>query len=432
MKSLDSVQSKLSLEVFRHIHKFMKSVDHFRKPKVCVALSGGVDSVTLLYALKWIELNLSGPKLSAHHINHGTRSQNSDEENFCRNLCKVLDIPFHSTKLELSLGQSNFENIARVARYRAFKENLPHDTLMALGQHIDDSFEWSLMQSFRSSNIKSTLGIPVNNGDFIRPFMCLTKAQILKLAKVLELRWLEDESNSDLRFDRNFIRDIVDQKISKRYPKVLKHYVNRSNEMAQSYGLSSFSKVSCDMQSKVLKKTWKGLGVCFISRNYKSSFSGLHNQVHDAICSLSQSSRGSLHKQVSKFIRLGESGKSGPLEFSGGVYGYHSKGCLFLVNRKGLKEFENLDKIILKNVKGRDEASQIPGSDLKSKLFYDSKIFWPFFMFGPAENESSLKSIKKVNPLLPKSSQYCIDNGIWFQGLSKILDISHKKLKFYV
>ncbi len=430
MKALDSVQSKYARDVFEHVYKFMNSVGHLSTDSITVALSGGVDSVSLLYLLKWIEINKNGPRIFAHHINHGTREKNTQEQKFCESLCKSLSINLKISKLNLDLRTSDFENSARKLRYQEFKNGLSEKSLMALGHHIDDSFEWSLMQQLRSSNLRSTLGIPVSNGSYIRPLMCLTKFQITKLAKALSLTWLEDPSNNDARFDRNFIREVTKRKLSKRYPQLLKHYVNRSNELAKFLNVSAFKESRSS--EKILKKSWKGLAICFISTDYKSNFHSLNSAIHEAICSLSEKGRGTLHKQISKFILMGENGKSGPLEFSGGVYGYHSKGCLFLVNREGLREFELLDELTLNFLRSSYKASQIPVSDLKNKLFYEEKSFWPFLMFGPLENEASLKSLRSQNPLMPRTTKYCLENGIWFQNLSKILDISHKKLEFYV
>ncbi len=430
MEQLDSVHSKYARDIFNHVYRFMSSVNHLRESSISVALSGGVDSVVLLYTLKWLEVNFDGPKVSAHHINHGTREGCEIDEKFCVDLCKSLSVELKVSKLNLSISTSNFENEARIRRYTEFKKYLKPQSLMALGQHIDDSFEWSMMQGLRSSNLKATLGVPVNNGVFIRPFMCLTKSQIRALAKELNLSWNEDKSNSDLRFDRNFIRNIAEVKLSKRYPQMLKHYVNKSNELARLLNLSSIKME--ESSDKVMRKSWKGLGTCFINTDYKSKFAPCFNQLHEAICTLSTSNRGVLHKQIDKFIKMGERGSTGPLEFSGGVFGFHSKGCLFLVNKDGLKEFEHLDEQILSSLQSGKVASQIPVGELKNRLFYETNTFWPFLMFGPSKNENFIKSLRSINPLMPKTTKYCLDNGIWFQNLSKILDISHKKIKFYL
>ncbi|ATH07962.1 tRNA lysidine(34) synthetase TilS [Halobacteriovorax marinus] len=430
MKSLDSVRERYCRSVFSHLYKFMNSAGHLERESICVALSGGVDSVTLLYCLKWIEQNFNGPHISAHHINHGTRKENIREEDFCRELCRELKVPLKVSKVSLDLLSTNFEMKARELRYAKFKNELAPQSFMALAQHIDDSYEWSLMQSFRSATPSTSLGIPVCNGSFIRPFMCLTKGQIKTLAKKLELTWCEDDSNANERFDRNYIRKNITASIADRYPKYLKHYVNRSNSLAKTLGLSIFK--AKKSSKKILKKSWKGRGVCFISRDFKSSFEVDRSEVLKAIYSLSKNSRGILHDQVDKFLALGRNGKTGPLIFSGGVWGYSSKGCLFLLGEEGLEFYKDYDLELLSKLKNNNKVSQIPNVELKNKIFYATDSFWPFLAFGPAANEKTLKSLKKAHPLLPLSTQYCLDNGIWFQSLSKILDISHKNLKFYL
>ena len=89
-----------------------------------------------------------------------------------------------------------------------------------------------MIQSFRQSSLNSTLGIPVFNRGLVRPFMCVSKKQIIQYAKSLELSLATDTSNGNLRFERNFFRSKLSNTILNRYPQYLRHYVARQNELA--------------------------------------------------------------------------------------------------------------------------------------------------------------------------------------------------------
>jgi tRNA(Ile)-lysidine synthase len=108
---------------------------------------------------------------------------------------------------------------------------------IVLAHHIDDSFEWTLLQSLRSSNIEGLVGIPLLNGKVIRPFMCVTKAQIGKFVQAFDLPFIEDPTNESLKYERNYIRNEVIPAFSDRYKQYLKHYVYRHNEISRRLGM---------------------------------------------------------------------------------------------------------------------------------------------------------------------------------------------------
>jgi tRNA(Ile)-lysidine synthase len=430
MKTLETPQCTRNRRVLMHLKRFIEALNLLDSNVVYVGLSGGVDSMTLAYMLKWLEKHQSGPKVKAIHINHGTRKENIDEENLVRDFCRTLLIPLTVEKIELSLIESNFENRARTARYKVFKEKAGLHSLVALAHHIDDSFEWSLMQQMKTTEPKSCLGIPVVNGIVRRPFMCLTKDHILNFARKANIPWLEDQSNLNTRFDRNYMRNVIETKFKTRYPKLLKNYVLRTNKLAKLYGLN-ISLATQKMPSKVVKRSWKRRAVCLINADFKSNFNGQEERVSEALKELSNASRGTTDLQVSKLLKMPHSGKTGPLSFSGGVESYCFKGLLILLSEEGQKEARILDDLLVHQIMNADEASQIPERLLKSRLFYNENYFPPFLCFGPKSNEELLRGQRTINPLLPKVTKYCLDQGIWFQSLTHILDSKQKNLSFY-
>lgn len=427
MNPINATQRKLNYSVLEHVLAFGQKLNLFASPSICLGLSAGVDSITLLYILKWLEVNRKTSKVRAVHINHGTRTNNKKEEEFLTDLCNELDIDLDIYKISMNLKQSNFENLARKKRQEIFFNHLRERESLALAHHIDDSFEWSLMQQLRSSKLESTLGIPVMNGRIIRPLMCLSKDHILKFAKGANLTWIEDESNLDIRYDRNFLRKIIGENFNQRYPKLLKHYVNRSNELAKLFQKSAFKVESNNTFKKV---SFRG-GIALINLSYKSSFKGCENQIEEFICQLSDETRGSLHKQVSKFIEMAMRGRRGPLTFSGNVKGFASKGCLFLVNEDGEKFLSSLDRDIINSLKKVSIASQITGGILKDNLLYNEDVHFPFLVFGPNSNNQKIKGLREEHPLLPMTTRFCLENRIWFTTLPNILDKSCQSLKFF-
>jgi tRNA(Ile)-lysidine synthase len=430
MKNLETAQCKRNHLVLLHLNRFIESMNLLDSDLVYVGLSGGVDSMTLAYMLKWLEKHMHGPKVKAIHVNHGTRVENEQEEQLVRDFCKNLSIPLFVEQLNLSSDSPNFENTARIERYKIFKNRAKLNSIIALAHHIDDSFEWSLMQQMRTTEPKSCLGIPVVNGIIRRPFMCLTKKHIVNFAKNAGIEWLEDRSNTNLRFDRNFIRDIINNKLEQRYPALLKNYVHRSNKLAKTFGVNI--QLSTQKEpSKIIKRSWKQRAVCLINGEFKSNFNGQEEKVSAGLIELSNANRGTTHEQVAKLLKMPHTGKSGPLSFSGGVKGYCFKGILILLSEEGQKEVELLDDLLVHQLREIAEASQIPERLLKSRLFYNENYFPPFLCFGPKSNEQFLRGQRAVNPLLPKTTAFCLEREIWFQSLVHVLDSKQKNLSFY-
>ena len=104
------------------------------------------------------------------------------------------------------LPSQNFELKARLERYKIFSKY--QDSLIVLGHHIDDSFEWSLMQKMKSSRLESTIGIPLYNKNYIRPLMCVTKKQIRRYAKILKCLSCVMETSSVMTVKFTFVRSL--------------------------------------------------------------------------------------------------------------------------------------------------------------------------------------------------------------------------------
>ncbi len=172
-------------------------------PRIGVAVSGGADSVFLLYALH--ELGLAAAIL---HVNHGLRGAESDaDEAFVRALAARLDLPIHIFTAPSAAG--NIEQEARRFRYEFFAAQIAAGNCdaVATGHTLDDQAETVLYRFIRGAGTAGLSGIlPVTGAGTIRPLLELRRDEIRAWLAAREIGWREDGSNASLEFARNRIR----------------------------------------------------------------------------------------------------------------------------------------------------------------------------------------------------------------------------------
>ena len=176
---------------------------------VIVGLSGGMDSMLLAHIT--FKLYQSGKikSLKFIHIDHGLRTESSLEASNLEQWCLNHNWPLVIEKNSKNIPKNNIEDWARNLRKEIFlkhKNFLGDNTVVLLGHHIDDSFEWHVRQLLNSSQGQHFFGIPVKNGIYRRPLHCLTRSHIRYWIKRLNIFYIKDSSNDDLKFERNFIR----------------------------------------------------------------------------------------------------------------------------------------------------------------------------------------------------------------------------------
>ena len=188
------------------------------RPRWVVAFSGGLDSSCLLHALSGLA---DRPPLHALHIHHGLQAQADQWLARCRQMAESLGVEFHSKRVTVEESAS-VENAARRARYKAFEEFLKPDDLLLQAHHLDDQAETLLLRLFRGTGLEGLKGIPsareLGRAILVRPLLSVSRAQLESYAERHRLTWVEDPSNRDTGFDRNYLRHSVLPQIEARWP----------------------------------------------------------------------------------------------------------------------------------------------------------------------------------------------------------------------
>ncbi len=187
-----------------------------------VALSGGMDSVTLLHALCELRDKSSlTQSLGAIHINHGLQADADRWQQHCEKLCAEKDVPLHCESVSVS-AEGSLENAARKARYKAFGALVSHNQVLLQAHHLDDQMETLLLRLSRGAGTKGLGAIPrerkLVNSYLFRPFLQYSRQQLSDYAQHHRLSWMEDGSNANENHDRNFLRHSVLPVIEQRWP----------------------------------------------------------------------------------------------------------------------------------------------------------------------------------------------------------------------
>ena len=173
---------------------------------VVCAVSGGADSMALLWGLYLLQADL-GITISAAHFNHRLRGEESDgDEQFVREFCDRFDIALHVGSGDVKAGKKGLEAAARESRYAFFR------TLsgkIATAHTADDNAETVLMHLVRGTGLKGLGGIAPASGSLIRPMLNITRRQVEAFLEEYHIPHMEDSSNGSDAFLRNRIRHSV-------------------------------------------------------------------------------------------------------------------------------------------------------------------------------------------------------------------------------
>ncbi len=234
--------------VLNQSHKKIKSMT--------IALSGGVDSVVLLHLLHALKKKHHFI-LKVAHVHHGL-SQNADKwVKFCEKLCSKLSVPLDIHYIQLPQKKSlGIEGEARRLRYEKLLQT--KTDLVVLAHHQDDQAETFLLQLIRGAGVKglSSMGYFDGARKLWRPLLNTSRVDIESYAKKHQLKWIEDESNRNIDFDRNFIRSKVLPILKNRFNHIIKVISRSSSHLAEAqYLLDDLAKI--DLKNYLKSNNYK-------------------------------------------------------------------------------------------------------------------------------------------------------------------------------
>lgn len=218
--------------------------------KVWVAFSGGLDSTLLLHTAH----RCFDGDIAALHINHQLQPNAGDCEAHCRAVCRELGVELVVEAVDVgAINGVSLEESARNERYRVFEKRLGPGEALLMAHHGDDQAETVLFRLVRGTGVAGLAGMPVQRplgeGFLLRPLLAFDREQLSRWAARLGLQWVDDPSNDDQSFDRNFLRHTILKPLKLRWPTLLQrlsHTVEACRESDQlAYRLAQLQYASC-------------------------------------------------------------------------------------------------------------------------------------------------------------------------------------------
>lgn len=201
-----------------------------------IGLSGGLDSLALIYfCVPYLRQFTSNIK--AVHIHHGL-SQNADAwADFCVSICQSNGLDVVVERVNIEQDGRGIEAAARKARYQVFSRYLSVGGVMLLGHHLNDQAETLLMRFMKGLGPHALCGIPqqrfLAQGMIFRPWLSLPRTALEQAMQQQSTGWIEDESNLDRRFERNFLRHEIMPLLESRRPSILQDLHNAARRSAE-------------------------------------------------------------------------------------------------------------------------------------------------------------------------------------------------------
>jgi tRNA(Ile)-lysidine synthase len=220
--------------------------------QIKVAYSGGMDSHVLLHALRQ-KLARDGRKgLSAIHVNHGLHPDAARWAIHCEQVCRHLRVPLEIVEVRVVVAKEGPEAAARKARYAAFEQRLKEGDALLMAHHVDDQAETFLLQLLRGAGQAGLSAMPaeaaLGSGRLLRPLLELPRDEIRNYAEGHALEFIQDPSNRELRFDRNYLRHEIMPRIQQRWPAAARTIARAAGHQA------ALARVARELGAKALKE----------------------------------------------------------------------------------------------------------------------------------------------------------------------------------
>ncbi len=292
--------------------------------KVLLGLSGGADSVGLLFALLSLRKEF-GLTIEAVHVHHGIRGEEADrDERFCRDLCLVHNVEFGSFHVDVpqiakESGES-LEEAGRRIRYEIFNNVLRERGLdkIAVAHHRNDQAETVLFQMVRGSRLTGLTGIRPKKGNIIRPLLCLDRSEILEYLSTINQDYVTDSTNGENEASRNILRNEVIPRLTEIQKNAVAHicytadYLKRVDDFLEKETEKLFSQ-AVQKEGDRMKVDIKTL----------SSADSLIQEkvIYNLLCDLSGRKKDITHTHVEKALELKGMQTGAKLDLKYGVIG---------------------------------------------------------------------------------------------------------------
>ena len=199
--------------------RFLSQFSSIETEGICLALSGGLDSMVLLTLM---HTHLSERyKMRAIHVNHNLHEKSDAWSIFCKEQCERMNIDLMIKSIHPESDGFGLEANARDQRYNVIKESLNSNETLLTAHHKDDQLETILFRIFRGTGVDGLRGIIRFRNDgmniIFRPLLNFSRADLENYASIKNIAWIEDGSNKDSSFDRNYIRKYLTPKIKDRW-----------------------------------------------------------------------------------------------------------------------------------------------------------------------------------------------------------------------
>ncbi|WP_257267159.1 tRNA lysidine(34) synthetase TilS [Endozoicomonas sp. ONNA2] len=202
-----------------------------------VAFSGGVDSTVLLHLLTCLRYRSGTADVRAVHVHHGLSRYADQWAEHCQWVCEQWQVPLTIARVILENDGYGPEQAAREARYRVFIKTVEAGGCLLQGHHRDDQAETVLLRLFRGTGVDGIQGIPeqrsLGNGCLLRPLLSVARSAIEDYAGANNLPFIEDDSNTDERFSRNFLRQRLIPMVEGRWPGASERLVEFVRDVGQ-------------------------------------------------------------------------------------------------------------------------------------------------------------------------------------------------------
>ena len=257
---------------------------------IAVAVSGGMDSMCLLHILLSCreKYNLT---IKAINIDHSIRGKDSENDSlFVKDYCEKNGVELKFFKVDaVNFSKENkytLEQGARILRYKIFNDLLTENYAdkIATAHHLNDNFESVLLNIFRGSGLKGLAGINPCDNNFIRPLLNVSKQQIKEYIEKNNIPFVEDSTNSENDYSRNYIRNVISPLIEEKFPssplaiKRLSDIAREENEflenLAKSYvnTIKNGYYISIDTPPALFKRAIIiALNLCGLEKDYEKT-----------------------------------------------------------------------------------------------------------------------------------------------------------------